>query len=132
LLGLLRQKISSYKVPTQIFPIAEIPKNKMGKVIREALAKRFSDRRRVEVPVNDSAISSRICRIVADLFALNLSEVTPTFSRDQAPQWDSLGHVQILAAVEQSFGVRLSEEGALAARSISDLSGLVEYALHTK
>jgi len=132
LLGALRRTLSSYKIPSRIIPIAEIPKNKMGKVLREALVQRLADRPQSKAPVEEGAITAQICRIIAELFALNPSDIDTRCSRDRVPQWDSLGHVQVLAAIEQTFGVRLADEGAVTARTISDLVSLVRYTLRTK
>ena len=132
LLGALRKKISSYKVPTRIIPLNEIPKNRMGKVLQENLLQLLHTEEKNNVLLWDQEdITSMIRTIVADIFSLDPSTITPEYSRDDCWQWDSLGHLQILIAIEQTFGLNLSMdmEGAIATRSVSDLSDLVHYLL---
>jgi acyl-CoA synthetase (AMP-forming)/AMP-acid ligase II len=127
LLGALRRTLSSYKIPSRIIPIAEIPKNKMGKPLRESLVQRLVHVQPGAASRKEEDIAAQICRIIADLFALNPSAVDASCSRDRVPQWDSLGHVQVLAAIEQTFGIRLADEGAVVARTVADLVDLVRY-----
>ena len=101
----------------------------MGKVVRDELMQlhlTHADRQSAEV---DSTLLPRLCQIVAELFSLDPGKVGPEFTRDSEPLWDSLGHVQVIAAVEQAFGVSLEVHGAFAVRSIEDLAKLIRYAI---
>jgi acyl carrier protein len=62
-----------------------------------------------------------ILRETFDESALKVSEST---SREDVPAWDSLGHIRVLTAVEEAFGVRfdLDEiEGITTAGAIAEL-----------
>jgi maltose O-acetyltransferase len=48
---------------------------------------------------------------------------------EQIPQWDSLGALRILVAVEESFGVAVGDEQLRTARSIRELMAHVERAM---
>lgn len=132
LLGELRNKLASYKIPTRITALDSLPKNTMGKVVRDELMQLHltqADLQSVEV---DVVQLPRLCQIVAELFALEPDEVSPEFTRDSEPLWDSLGHIQVITAVEQAFGVNLEVHGAFAVRSIDDLAKLIQYALDAR
>ncbi len=47
----------------------------------------------------------------------------------QIPQWDSLGALRLLLALEDSFGVTLSEDEVLRVATVGDLASVVERAL---
>jgi acyl carrier protein len=130
LLGRLRQHLPSYKVPSRIIPIAEIPRNAMGKTMRGVLAKRFTDER-ATTGTGEDRIATRLARIAAELFGLDAAAVDATFSRDGSAEWDSLGHVRLLAAVEEAFGVTLADEAASSAWTVSELANVVRYALQS-
>ncbi|HXI99951.1 MAG TPA: acyl carrier protein [Micropepsaceae bacterium] len=46
--------------------------------------------------------------LIRDLFDEYQGPVTRSLKATDVPQWDSLGHVQLMVLVEQSFGVRFS------------------------
>ena len=130
LLGQLRQRLPSYKVPSRIVPVAEIPRNAMGKTMRDVLARRFTEDRATPAAGEDP-IAARLARIAAELFGLEPASVGATFSRDASAEWDSLGHVRLLAAVEEAFGVTLDDEAASSAWTLVELANVVRYALRT-
>jgi len=47
---------------------------------------------------------------------------------DQIPQWDSLGALRILLAVEEEFSIQLGEQDMARVRSVADLIAMVERA----
>lgn len=42
------------------------------------------------------------------------------------PQWDSLGHVNLLMAVEQAYGISFDAVDAIEVESLGDLIDLIE------
>lgn len=53
-------------------------------------------------------MNEQLKAIVADTLGLDPREVTPETSRDSEPGWDSLGHLRLVTAVEEAFGVKLT------------------------
>jgi acyl carrier protein len=47
---------------------------------------------------------------------------------DQIPEWDSLGTLRLLLAIEEAFGITVSEKEIQAARTVASLSDTVERA----
>ena len=61
---------------------------------------------------------------VAEVLQVSIDEITPDLTFGDIPQWDSLGHMEILLALDESFTI------AVTAETISDLISLpliVEY-----
>lgn len=50
-------------------------------------------------------IKDQVRRTVADVFALDADGVNDGTSPETTPAWDSLGHLNLILAVEQQFGV---------------------------
>jgi acyl-CoA synthetase (AMP-forming)/AMP-acid ligase II/acyl carrier protein len=132
LLGALRPKLSSFKIPSQIIPIDRMPQNRLGKIVKDELLQLYTRRQSDRSAVDESMILLRLCRLIADIFAVDISTIKANSSRETIAQWDSLGHVQVLAAIEQTFGVRIADEAAVAAQSVSDLANAIVNALRNK
>jgi len=50
----------------------------------------------------------KVTEIIRDLFDEYQGPVTRDLTAASVPQWDSLGHVQLVVLVEQIFGIRFN------------------------
>jgi carbonic anhydrase/acetyltransferase-like protein (isoleucine patch superfamily) len=66
--------------------------------------------------------------IVMRSFALP-SAPEPGHGPTEIPGWDSLGALTLLLALEDAFGISLSEDGVVTARTVADLARIVEQAM---
>lgn len=66
--------------------------------------------------------------VVAYTFGLPLPPAAGTH-RDDIAQWDSLGTLNLLLSLEQTFGVTLAEDSIATARTVADLMEIVRKAL---
>jgi acyl carrier protein len=53
-------------------------------------------------------LDSRLVEAMASVFGLRESEVTPESSQENIADWDSVGHLKVILAVEDEFGVQFS------------------------
>ncbi len=132
LLGALRSRVASYKVPTQILQIDALPVNKLGKVVRDRLVELYVASRTTGRGVDVAAIGAKLTASIAQLFAVPPVEISLDTPRTAIAQWDSLGHVQLLAMVEDMFDVRLSDEAAMGVQDIRQLLDLVVHDLKAR
>ena len=58
----------------------------------------------------DRLVNDEIFELISDLFNVDLQEVSLDSSPDTVPAWDSLGHMRLMAAIEERFGLTLSPE----------------------
>ena len=58
--------------------------------------------------------------VVADVLCVEDKNLTPDSGRDNLAQWDSLAHLQIIAGVEERFGVKIPFEDVALIRCIHD------------
>lgn len=47
---------------------------------------------------------------VADLFELPVATLSPDMLRSDLPAWDSLGQLVLMSALDQQFGIRLTQQ----------------------
>ncbi len=59
--------------------------------------------------MNESTLD-RVKNIIADLFLVPADEIGPESSPNTIERWDSLQHLNLVLAVEQTFGLQLSLE----------------------
>lgn len=55
-------------------------------------------------------IEQRIHRIVADVFSIPVLNIGPESSPQTIEKWDSVGHLNLVLALEEAFGVAFSPE----------------------
>jgi acyl carrier protein len=64
-----------------------------------------------------------VSELIRDLFDKYSGPITRDLTAPQVPQWDSLGHVQLMVSVEQAFGVRF---GTAEIRKFANLGELID------
>lgn len=57
-----------------------------------------------------SSVVDDVRQTVADVFALDVQEVAPSTSPENTPAWDSIGHLNLILALEQQFDVSFEPE----------------------
>jgi len=68
----------------------------------------------------------RLSQTVAEVLGVTPDELSEESSPDTVSSWDSLGHLNLVIALEEEFGIRLSADDVLAMRSVR----LIRHILH--
>ena len=55
-------------------------------------------------------MEDRVRAIMADVLMVDVSEIRDTTSMDNLEQWDSLAQIDLIAALEEEFGVTFEVE----------------------
>lgn len=63
--------------------------------------------------------------VVAETLRLPLSAVTETTSMKTTPQWDSLKHMELILAVEDSYGLTLDGDEIAAMTNVAAIEDLL-------
>ena len=63
--------------------------------------------------------------VVAQVFEISAEEVTDDLGPATFGQWGSLQHIQIVAGVEQAFGIRLSPREIRSFGTVAELSSIL-------
>jgi acyl carrier protein len=66
--------------------------------------------------------------IVSDV--LEDTQVTGATSRQNTPEWNSLKHMEIIFAIEETFGIQYSEEEMVDIDSVVDIVKSIEEKIH--
>ena len=70
----------------------------------------------------------RLAQAVAEVLDVTPETLSEESSPATIPSWDSLGHLNLIIALEQEFGVRLSAEDILTMRSIGSIRRILHHA----
>jgi len=69
---------------------------------------------------------TQLNELVASVINVSAAELTPQSGPENLPAWDSLAHIGIIAAIEETYRVQLTMPEILAIRTIADLRNMLE------
>jgi acyl carrier protein len=70
-------------------------------------------------------IDSELIGLISTILAVSPDELTIESGPGTLPLWDSLGHVTIIAAVEETYGIKLKMLEILNVKTIGDLQKII-------
>jgi acyl carrier protein len=71
---------------------------------------RFSEPQAAIVTTNKEDALSRLERVFQEVFDDDALRIREDMTRETFPAWDSLGHIRLVSALEETFGVSFSIE----------------------
>ena len=54
--------------------------------------------------------AEKVQPILAEAFQIPTSEVTPELAFGDLPQWDSMGHMELMILLEERFGIEINAD----------------------
>lgn len=118
-----RAALSGYKVPRHIMVTDRLEKGPSGKVRVEAARSLFQENlaaRHAQGGTNGD-LESTVIRLVVETFRLPPSAVNAQSGIENTPGWDSLGHLSLLLAVEEAFGMKFTAREIMQVDSVARL-----------
>ena len=67
---------------------------------------------------NNSTLSERVQALLAEALQVPAELVTPDLTFGDLPQWDSLGHMEVMMHLEEHFGVEINSDTIVELTSI--------------
>ncbi len=67
----------------------------------------------------------RLAQAIASTFRMPFASVNETASQTSVPGWDSLGHLNLVAALEKAFGISLTMDEILGMQDVSAISRIL-------
>ena len=75
--------------------------------------------------MSEQNIDEKLRDIVISTLKISAAEYSEDLAAGDHPAWDSIGHVNLLMAVEQSFEIAFDVTDAIDIESVVDLQGMV-------
>lgn len=106
----LRHRLSEHKLPRHIERVERIDRGATGKVRQH--------------PVADPA--DGVLALAATVFRVPVARLRPSMGPDEVPGWDSVGHLDLVAALEKAYGFRMAARDVIRLRTLADAIRIVE------
>lgn len=78
---------------------------------------------------NEDAVSgdtrAKLFALMANLFECSVDELSDDTGPGDIPGWDSLGHVSLMAEIQDTFGKHIPVEDAIEVESINDIIAIL-------
>jgi acyl carrier protein len=71
-------------------------------------------------------MNTELRAVFADTLGLDRDAVTADTSRQSEPAWDSLNHLRLVTAVEETFGIKLSMAEIQAITTAGELETMID------
>jgi acyl carrier protein len=73
-----------------------------------------------------SPLFEQVRIIAADLLGVPAEQITPASSPETLESWDSIQHLNLVLALEETFGVQLSPEEIEQMKNVGEIAKLLE------
>lgn len=120
-----RERLSKYKVPKQILVLTQIPKKTTGKIQLNQLRALYT--KTPTLNTNATFHDNQIMTIAADVFKRSVTELSSDSSAANTPGWDSLGHLQLVTAIEQAYAIEFTTTEFMRFKTLGDAITLVNH-----
>jgi acyl carrier protein len=71
-------------------------------------------------------MNNRLKNIMSNLFDIPVDEINDNISPENCEQWDSLQHMNLIFAIEEEFGVSLTDNDVLKIRDFISIIDILE------
>lgn len=71
-------------------------------------------------------LKQKLLELIAELFKVDMDQLGDEIGPGDLPAWDSLGHVALMARIQERFGTHVPVEDAIEVESIADLVEILE------
>jgi acyl carrier protein len=58
-----------------------------------------------------TSLDERVRKLLAESFQISPEEISQDLKFGDIPEWDSLGHMEVMMRLEEQFGMEVSTEG---------------------
>ncbi len=70
-------------------------------------------------------VKDKVQKIFSEVFEREI-ELVDTMTAHDVEEWDSLNHIQIIATIEKTFGIRFRASDILDLKNVGDFLSLIE------
>ena len=121
------ERASRHKLPHDIIKLDAFPRGPAGKVvmseIRDLYRQTTGTHKRHDIPEKD--LDGRIYAMASDILRCPPDHLSPSSEAETVPGWTSLSHVELMLAIEEDFGFKLSAHEIMKFRTLGDVVDIV-------
>jgi len=66
-------------------------------------------------------IENRLSKVISRVFRIPKKKICPVISYQSIPEWDSMGHLNLVMAIEQEFNCKISQEDVIELDSVGKI-----------
>jgi acyl carrier protein len=75
-------------------------------------------------------LEEQVQTIIADAIQVPIDQVPPDLSFGDLPQWDSMGHMEVMMHLEQQFGIEINADTIASLISIPEICAYLKENSH--
>jgi len=123
-----RDHLEERKIPSRVYIVDHLPKGRSGKVMLPAVKALVLSANTAADASNgsDGALKSRFLVIVSRCFQMQTEDIDLSLRFNETPQWDSIAHLLLIAALEKEFGIQFTALEVMGIKVLSHLLSTVE------
>lgn len=76
--------------------------------------------------MNTDELYAKLTEIFQDIFDSDEIVLTPALSADDVEDWDSLGHIRLILAIEKAFKIKFVASEVAELKNVGDLAELIQ------
>ena len=76
--------------------------------------------------VNTQVLTARVQAALGEALRVPLEQVAPELAFGDLPQWDSMGHMEVMMALEMHFGIEINADTIAQLTSIPAICSYIE------
>ena len=71
--------------------------------------------------IDQQTLTDRVQTLLTDALQVSPELVTPQLAFGDLPQWDSMGHMEVMMVLEENFGIEINARSIAALVSVSEI-----------
>ncbi|MFC1585754.1 acyl carrier protein [Fibrobacterota bacterium] len=75
-------------------------------------------------------MDKQVEEVIRTTFNLDSQIIDENWTSENLPQWDSMGHLNLMMALEKKFNIKFEIEEMFQIQSLKDASNIIESKLH--
>lgn len=71
-------------------------------------------------------LNDRVKQVMSEILGCDIDSINPSTTMELLPEWDSLQHLSLVIALEQTFSVRFTTDEVTTMQSFNEIVDVIE------
>lgn len=71
-------------------------------------------------------VDKRLEKVIRNVFPLDAETINENWTSDDIPEWDSVGHLDLIMEIEREFQVKIEVEEMFEVEKLGDIARILE------